>query len=132
MILGHDTLCSLCITLDFDQNLVKAPGMQISMKPFPSIPSSQFSALAINLMLDHMDNFLSDNSLPSNDNAMTPAHASDNEGLESLPASFDPNEHDTHAQILPSAYDPADLCSVARGCTHLSLEQQHKLYDVLS
>ena len=127
MILGHDALHSLCITLDFDQNLVKAPRMQILMKPFPSIPSSQFSALTINLMLNHMDNFLSDDSLPSTDDAMTPAHASDNEGLELLPASFDPAEYDTHAQILPSAYDPADLCSVACGCTRLSLEQQNKL-----
>ena len=119
MILGCNALCSLHITLDFDQNLVKAPGMQISMKPFPSIPSSQFSTLAINLMLDHMDNFLSDDSLPSNDDAYDTA-------------SSDPDEHDSHAQILPSAYDPADLHSIACGCTHLSHEQQNKLYDVLS
>ena len=63
---------------------------------------------------------------------MTPAHASDNKGLESLPASFDHDEHDTHAQILPSAYDPADLQSIAQACTHLSPQQQNKLYEVLS
>ena len=132
MILGRDALRSLHITLDFDQNLVKAPGTQISMKPFPSIPPSQFSALAINLMLDHMENFLSDDSHSSNDDAMTPAHASENEELESLPASFDHDEHDTHAQILPSAYDPADLQSVAQSCTHLSPQQRNELYKVLS
>ena len=132
MILGRDALRSLRITLDFDQNLIKAPGMQISMKPFPSIPSSQFSALAITLMLDHMDNFLSDDSHSSNDDAMTPALASENEELQPLPASITPDEHDIHAQILPSAYDPADLRSVAQACTHLSLKQQNKLYEVLS
>ena len=132
MILGRDALQSLRITLDFDQNLVKAPGTQISMKPNPYIPPSQFSTLAINLMLDHMDNFLSDDSHSLNDDAVTPAHASDNEELESLPASFDHDEHDTHAQILPSAYDPADHQSVAQACTHLSPQQQNKPYEVLS
>ena len=132
MILGRDALRSLSITLDFDQNLIKAPGMQILTKPFPSITSSQFSALAITLMLDHKDNFLSDDSHSSNDDAMTPAHASENEELQPLPASITPDEHDIHAQILPSAYGPADLRSVAQACTHLSLKQQNKLYEVLS
>ena len=102
------------------------------MKPFPSIPPSQFSALTINLMLDHMDNFLSDDSHSSIDNAMTPAHASENEELEPLPTSTTPDEHDIHAQILPSAYDPDDLRSVAQACTHLSHKQQNQLYEVLS
>ena len=106
--------------------------MQISMKPFPSIRHSQFSILAINLMLDHMDSFLSDDSHSSNDDAMTPAHASENKELEPLPTSTTPDEHDIHAQILPSAYDPADLHSVTQACTHLSLKQQNKLYEVLS
>ena len=29
MTLGHDALCSLRITLDFDQNLIKTPGTDI-------------------------------------------------------------------------------------------------------
>ena len=63
---------------------------------------------------------------------MTPAHASENEELEPLPTSTTPDEHDIHAQILPSAYDPADLHSVAQACTHLSHKQQNQLYEVLS
>ena len=102
------------------------------MKPFPSIPPSQFSALTINLMLNHMDNFLSDGSHFSNDDAMTRAHASENEELEPLPTSTTPDEHDIYAQILSSAYDPADIRSVTQACTHLSLKQQNKLYEVLS
>ena len=132
MILGRDTLCYLRITLDFAQNLIKAPGMHISMKPFPSIPPSQFSALAINLIPNHIDNFLSDDSHSSNDDAMTPDDASENKELEQYPTSTTPDEPDIHAQILPSNYDPADLRFVAQACTHLSLEQQNKLHEVLS
>ena len=93
---------------------------------FSVLPSHYF------LMFDRMDNFLSDDSHSSDDDAMTPAHASENEVLEPLPACFDPDEHDTHAQIHPSAYDGADLHSIALACTHLSLKQQNKLYEVLS
>ena len=136
LILGRDVLRHFRISLDFNSHIISTLHNAIHMREFPSLQAdTDRSDLAQQLLLDHMDSHLVDDNSPlCNDDPddYIPMSASDQEPELSLNPE-DVMSTDTKPEITAAKYGATDANQIVRTmCTHLSLDRQNQLCDVLS
>lgn len=139
IIIGRDILQQLGMILDFDDNRIVWDNAIVTMREYPVV-QKQHNDLLVEptvteaLMLELCEEELLDNdeAQPSDHDALFPDDPLFDEDLY-----FDPDmpENDDNGQksktIRDALYEKASIDNIARSCSHLSLDQQNELAEVL-
>ena len=130
MIIGHDILNALGISMDFTKKEITWDKTVVPMRSFPHIDEDDLP-IAQQLLHTFLDEGYDDDDVNVNEVEMSDDEPQQDEDIQ-VAEEQEGNEGYKSKVIKESKYEAAEFEEVCQKCMHLSLTQQNELLEVLS